>query len=78
MVILLIKILITQRNGIISIIRSIPDEQDTEVTYYLGQELGSNKMTFEEYEEQVNKVNREEIISFASKVNIDTIYFLKN
>ncbi len=35
-------------------------------------------MTFEEYEEEINKVSKEEIMDFAKKVNIDTIYFLRN
>lgn len=64
--------------GITSIVRLIPEEQDTEMTYYLGQSIAEHKMTFEEYEESVNKVTKEEIIEFASKVSIDTIFFLRN
>lgn len=59
-------------------IKSIPDEQDTGITYYLGQELSEYKMTFEEYEEEINKVSKEEIIEFAKKVRINTVYFLRN
>lgn len=59
-------------------VKSIPDEQDTGITYYLGQELSEYKMTFEEYEEEINKVSKEEIIEFAKKVNINTVYFLRN
>ena len=66
------------KNGIISMIKSIPDEQDTGITYYLGQELSEYKMTFEEYEKEIKAVTKQEIIDFAGKVNIDTIYFLKN
>ena len=66
------------KNGIISTIKSIPDEQDTGITYYLGQELSEYKMTFEEYEKEIRAVTKEEITDFAKKVNIDTIYFLKN
>ncbi len=66
------------KNGIISMIKSIPDEQDTGITYYLGQELSEYKMTFEEYEKEIKAVTKEEIIDFAKKVNIDIIYFLKN
>ncbi len=72
------KILKMQKYGIISTIKSIPDEQDTGITYYLGQELSEYKMTFEEYEEEIQKVTKEEIIDFAKKVHIDTIFFLKN
>ncbi len=67
-----------QKFGIVSIVRQIPEEQDTEVTYYLGQSLAEIKTSFEEYEEEVNKVTKEEIIDFASRVNVDTIYFLRN
>ena len=67
-----------QKSGIISTIKSIPDEQDTGITYYLGQELSEYKMTFEEYEEEIQKVTKEEIVDFAKKVHIDTIFFLKN
>ena len=66
------------KNGIISMIKSIPDEQDTGITYYLGQELSEYKMTFEEYEKEIKAVTKQEIIDFANKINIDTIYFLKN
>ena len=66
------------KNVIISTIKSIPDEQDTGITYYLGQELSEYKMTFEEYEEEVKKVTKEEVIEFAKKVNMNTVFFLKN
>lgn len=56
----------------------IPDEQDTLITYYLGQELSEQKMSFDEYEASVRNVAKEAIIEFAKKVNVDTIYFLKN
>ena len=67
-----------QKFGIISTIKSIPDEQDTGITYYLGQERSEYKMTFDEYEEEIQKVTKEEIVDFAKKVHIDTIFFLKN
>ncbi|MCI8393450.1 MAG: hypothetical protein HFJ24_00795 [Clostridia bacterium] len=67
-----------QKFGIIGIVKMIPDEQDTLITYYLGQELSEQKMSFDEYEASVRNVAKEEIIEFAKKVNVDTIYFLKN
>ncbi len=63
--------------GIIATIKSIPDEQDTGITYFFGQELAEQKTSFEEYEEEVKKVTREDIVNFAPSVSIDTIYFLK-
>jgi len=59
-------------------VKSIPDEQDTGITYYLGQELSEYKMTFEEYEEEIKAVTKEEIMDFAKEVSINTIYFLRN
>ena len=56
----------------------IPDEQDTLITYYLGQELSEQKMSFDEYEASVRNIAKEEIIEYVKKVNVDTIYFLKN
>lgn len=59
-------------------IKSIPDEQDTGITYYLGQELSEYKMTFEEYEKEIKAVTKEEIVEFAKTISINTIYFLRN
>ncbi len=64
--------------GIIALIKAIPEEQDTGITYYFGQELAEHKMTFEEYQSEIEAVTKEEIMEFANKVNIDTVYFLKN
>ena len=63
---------------IVSTIKSIDDEQDTEITYFLGQELTDNRVTLDEYENLVNNVTRENIIDIAKKTNINTIYFLKD
>lgn len=63
---------------IISTIKSIDDEQDTEITYFLGQELTSNKVSLEEYMQEVENVTRENIIDIANRINVNTIYFLKD
>lgn len=63
---------------IASVVKMIPDEQDTVITYFLGQELAKYKMSLDEYEKNVRKVQKQEIENFASKVSIDTIYFLRN
>lgn len=62
----------------ISGLQSVQDEQDSEITYYIGQELSGKLTTFEEYMEQVNKVSLEDIKNAANNVNINTIYFLRN
>ena len=55
------------------------DEQDTQITYYFGQEVSEAKeVSIEEYIEKIEKVTREEVIKIANAVEIDTIYFLKN
>ena len=63
---------------IISTIKSIDDEQDTEITYFLGQEFTDNKTSLEEYMQEIENVTREDIINIAKKTNINTIYFLRD
>ena len=63
---------------IISTIKSIDDEQDTEITYFFGQELTGNETNLEEYIQKIEKVKREDIINIANNTNINTIYFLKD
>ena len=63
---------------IVSSLKSISAEQDTEITYDYGQELSSEHMTIKEYEEKIQNTTREQIIEIANKININTIYFLKN
>lgn len=66
------------KQTIISTIKFIPDEQDTEVTYYFGQELANNQVSFEEYIDKVNSVTKEQIVELAKFIKIYTIYFLTN
>ena len=63
---------------IVSNIAGISDEQDTEIIYFLGQELSGNNVSLEQYAKFVQDVNKNEIEDFAKKVNINTIYFLRN
>lgn len=62
----------------ISGIQSIEDEQDSEITYYIGQELAGKLTTFEEYAKKISEVNLEDVKNVGSKININTIYFLRN
>lgn len=66
------------KNGIIASIKTIDDEQDTEITYYFGQELSGTKTSLEEYIEKIQKVNKADILEVAKQISINTIYFLKN
>ena len=66
------------KKGIISGIKAIDDEQDTEITYFFGQELTGSKTSLEEYIEKIEKVSKDDIIKVANSININTIYFLKD
>lgn len=66
------------KNGIIASIKTIGDEQDTEITYYFGQELSGTKTSLEEYIENIQKVNKADVLEVAKQISINTIYFLKN
>jgi len=59
-------------------IKTVQDEQDSEITYYMGQELSGKLLSFEEYIDKINGVTREQIENIANKININTIYFLRN
>ena len=66
------------KKSIISGIRSINDEQDTEITYLFGQELTNEKISTEEYIKNIEQVSKENIIKIANSLQINTIYFLRN
>ena len=59
-------------------IRTVQDEQDSEVTYYFGQEISGTFTTFDEYMNKINGASRDEIIEVANSIKINTIYFLRN
>lgn len=63
---------------IISSIELIDDEQDTSITYYFGQEMSGNEKSVEDYIERMKKINKDDVIEVAKKVEINTIYFLRN
>lgn len=66
------------KNLIIATIENIPEEQDTEISYYLGQELAGTNISVEEYKEKIQNVTKEQIIEVAKSVKMNTIYFLRN
>ena len=69
------------KNGkkyITSGIETVQDEQDSEITYYIGQELSGTFTTFKEYENKINEITIDQIKEIASKIKINTIYFLRN
>ena len=66
------------KNLIFGTINSIEEEQDTEISYYFGQELAKSDVTIEEYRKRIEKVTKEQIIEVANNVKTNTIYFLKD
>lgn len=70
--------LINSKKYMISGIQAAQDEQDSEITYYIGQELSGTLTTFDEYEKKINEVKLDDVKNVGSKVKINTIYFLRN
>ena len=66
------------KKTIVSNIAGISDEQDTEIIYFLGQELCNRSVSLKEYAEFVKSVNKNEIEDFAQKVKVNTVYLLRN
>ena len=63
---------------LISSLKNVAEEQDTEVIYYIGQEISKTNMSLEEYINKVEDVTKEQIIELANSIQINTIYFLRN
>ena len=66
------------KKGIIATIKTIEDEQDTEITYYLGQELTNHIISVKEYMDRIQKVTKQNVVDIANKISINTIYFLRD
>lgn len=66
------------KNNIISTIKFIPEEQDTELIYYFSQELSGYEMSYDEYIQKINNITKDDVVNLANKIQINTIYFLKN
>ncbi len=60
-------------------IKTIYDEQDSQIVYYFGQEVSkAQDVNIEEYMKKIENVTKEDVVKLAKAVKIDTIYFLKN
>ena len=66
------------KKAIVSTILSIEDEQDTEISYFYGQELTEKKVYIKEYLQKIESVEKNQIIDIANRININTIYFLRD
>ncbi|MBE5819846.1 MAG: insulinase family protein [Clostridiales bacterium] len=70
--------LVNAKKYMISGLETLQDEQDSEITYYLGQELSGTLVTFQEYMDKINAVTKEQVEDIAKQIKINTIYFLRN
>ena len=61
-----------------SSVGSIPETQDSEITYYFSQELSDDFVSIEDYINNINQVDKKQIINIAKNIQINTIYFLKD
>ena len=66
------------KTNIISTVRMLPEEQDTELVYYFSQELSGYEMEYEKYIDKINSVSMNDIVDLANRIQVNTIYFLKN
>lgn len=57
-------------------IKTVQDEQDSEIAYYMGQEMSGKLLTFEEYINKINEVTKEDVLNISNNIHINTIYFL--
>lgn len=63
---------------LISGIKTIEEEQDTEIVYYIGQEISNTHKSVQKYIEDIKSVSKEDIVAIANSIQINTIYFLAN
>ena len=63
---------------LISGLKSAKEEQDTEIIFYIGQEISKTNLTLDEYIEKIQKVTKQDILELEKDIQINTIYFLRN
>ena len=61
---------------LISGIKMIEEEQDSEIVFQIGAEISKTYTTLKEYIDKINNVSKDEIVEFANKTELNTIYFL--
>ena len=63
---------------IVASVKGISSEQDTEITYYYGQELSDMFINIDEYITKINNVTKKDIEEVANDIWINMIYFLRD
>lgn len=61
---------------IISGVKGIPEDQDSELIFYIGAEISKTEDSLDYYIDKIEKVTKEEIVEFAKQLKYNTIYFL--
>lgn len=64
------------KNLIYATINNIEEEQDTEISYYFGQEMSNKDISIKEYKDEISRITREDILQIAKSIQINTIYYL--
>ena len=67
-----------EKKSVLSGISLITENQDSELVYYFGQEIVNSNSSIEEYKKGIQNTSRENVLNIASKIKINTIYFLRN
>lgn len=70
------KDIVNAKTYIVSGIKNIEVEQDTEMVFYMGQELSGLHFSIDEYIIDINSVTKAQIVEFAKSLQANTIYFL--
>ncbi len=66
------------KKSIVTSLKSVTDSNYLISEFFLSQILSNDNSTIDETIESILNVNKEEIIEASNKINIDTIYFLRN
>lgn len=62
---------------IVAGIRTIEAEQDTEIVFYIGQEISKQRVEVDEYIKSIEAITKEEVIEASKNIQINTIFFLR-
>lgn len=65
------------KTTIISTIDFIPDEQDTQISYYFGQEFIGKIVSIDEYKKKIENITKDQLVELAKNIQLHTTYFLK-
>ena len=68
----------TAKKCLVSNIKIIDDEQDTEIMYFYGQEFYKTKLDINQYIEKIQSVTKQDVLNIEQNIKIDTIYFLND